>query len=223
MAKIEKVPTASYSSYYGCYIIAMAAFVFFGIIAWTLYSGFSQDRALDAITVNEPVTLAVAPPDAARQTALAGRLREFGEAAEAGRPAVLSMSIEEINQVIQMAPDSGYGSYREMVRVSRADPAAGCLIADICLPLKRLKFWEGRMRYLVGEGVFRVEVLDEVLDAKLINVRIPGKEPPEGFVKNLEVWPWMAPYRKQEKLGKVLRGIKKAEVTADGLTMSTTS
>lgn len=222
MATIEKVPTASYSSYYGCYIIAMAAFVFFGIIAWTLYSGFSQDKALDAITANDPVSLAVAGLDAERQTALLGRLREFGEAAESGRPAVLSMSIEEINQVIQMAPDSGYGSYRDMVRVRAADPAAGCLVADICLPLKRLKFWEGKMRYLVGEGVFRVEASEDGIDAKLVNVRIPGKEPPEGFVKNLEVWPWMAPYRKQEALGKMLRGIRKAEVTADGLTMSTT-
>lgn len=222
MPRVEKTPTSSFSSYYGCYIIAMAAFVFFGIIVWTIYSGVSQDKALDAITVNLPVEPSGPKLNAEEGKALAARLREFGEAARLGKPVSLSLAPAEMNAVIQMAPDSGYGSYKDMVRVRRADPAAGCLVADLCLPLKRLKFWEGKMRYLVGEGVFRIEAGDDGIDARLIDVRVPGRELPGGFVRNLEVWPWLPPYRKKEPLGSVLKNIKKVEVTANGLTMSTT-
>ena len=222
MAKIEKRPTGEFSSYYGCYIIVMAALLFLGMIGWTFWSLFAQNRALDLITQEEKTSLPASVLDAAHASSLRDRLAGFGECAKAGRPAELSLSVEEINHIICQAPDSGYGTYRDIVRVTGTEPGGNQLIARLCMPLKRLKFWEGRFRYLAGEGTFKIEIHEEGLDAKLVDVKVPGKAVPRGFVGNLEIWPWVAPYRKQEPLGTILKGIKKAIVTPEGLKLSTT-
>ncbi len=221
MAKVEKTPTAEFSSYYGCYIIALAAFVFFGIIAWSVYSLLVQDREIGKITVDAPAQLAGSPLSPDQITALRQRLAVFGEAAKSAKPATLDLTIDELNAVIQTAPDTGYGKYDQMVRIVKTDAAKNTLIASISLPLKRLKFWEGRMRYLVGEGVFLIETGSEGIDAKLVDVTVPGREVPAGFVGNLQVWTWIKPYRSQEPLGSMLKGVKKATVTASGLSLST--
>jgi hypothetical protein len=52
-------------------------------------------------------------------------------------------------------------------------------------------------------------------------VKVPHKVVAEGFITGMEIWPWVAPYRKIEPLGTVLKLIKKATVTADGVTLST--
>ena len=222
MAKIEKRPTSEFSSYYGCYIIAMAALMFMGMIGWTVWSLFAQDRALTLITQDQQVRLTDTPLSAEQEKALLDRLDAFGEASKSGRQAELNLTLDELNQIVRLAPDTGYGTYRDIVRFTRTDPAKNTLGGTLCMPLKKLKFWEGKFRYLVGEGVFKIEIHEEGVDAKLVDVSVPGKKVPEGFIGNLEVWPWVAPYRKQEPLGSVLKGIKKATVTADGLNLSTT-
>lgn len=222
MARIEKRPTAEFSSYYGCYIIAMAALMFAGMIGWAAWTFYSQDRAISLFTQDQKANLATSELDPGAESALRARLQAFGAAASAGQPAELTLTVNEMNEVICLAPDSGYGSYREIVRIVRTNPADNCLIADVSMPLKKAKFWEGKFRYLVGEGTFRIVIHEEGLDAKLIDVRVPGKTLPPGFIGNLEVWPWIAPYRKQEPIGSMLKGVKKATVTAEGLTLSTT-
>lgn len=221
MAKVEKTPTAEFSSYYGCYIIAMAAFVFFGIIAWSAYSLLAQDREIGKITVDAPAQLSSSPLSPDQITLLKQRLAAFGEAAKSAKPASLDLTIHELNAIIQIAPDTGYGKYDQMVRVAKTDPVKNTLIASISLPVKRLKFWEGKMRYLVGEGTFLIETGAEGIDAKLVDVTVPGKAVPAGFVGNLQVWTWIKPYRSQEPLGTMLKGVKKAAVTAIGLSLST--
>ena len=222
MANPEKDPTGEFSSYYGCYIIAMAALVFIGILAWSGWTLFSQDKAISLITQDQIVTLSADKISPETEKALRDRLAPFAEAAKNRAPATIDLTIADLNTLIQIAPDSGFGTYREMVRITRADPATGRLIADLCLPLKKLKFWEGKMRYLVAEGGFQIAIEADGIDAKLVSVQIPGKEVPEGFVNNLQVWPWIAPYRKQEPLGTLLKGIKSATLTPEGLRLSTT-
>jgi hypothetical protein len=221
MANKEKDPTGEFSSYYGCYIIAMAALVFIGIIAWSGWTLYSQDKAISLITQDEIVVLNAEKISPEVEKALQDRLATFAEAAKTGAPASLDLSIADLNTLIQIAPDSGFGSYREMVRIVESDPTTGRLIADLCLPLKKLKFWEGKMRYLVAKGEFQIATEAEGVDAKLVSVKVPGKEVPEGFVNNLQVWPWIAPYRKQEPLGTLLKAIHSATVTPEGLRLST--
>ena len=221
MAEPDPKSTGEFSSYYGCYIIGMAALVFVGIIAWSGWTLYSQDKAISLITQDSPVQFIQAPLPAEVDLALRERLRQFGQTAREGKAGSLELSVEELNAIIQMAPDSGFGTYREMVKITKLVSGSNQIEADLCLPLKKLKFWEGKMRYLVAAGTFQISIEADGVDLKLVGIGIPGKMVPEGFVNNLQVWPWVAPYRKQEPLGSILKSIRMAEVKENVLLLST--
>ncbi len=221
MASIQKIPTGDFSPFYGCAIMTMAAMTFGGIIAWSAYSLITQDKAIEVFTVNEPVKMAAINLPVETKAALEKRLTDFATGARAGQMVELKLNITELNALLTMAPDSGYGSYAELLRFEKTDPAKSTLSGQVSLPMNRLKFWEGRKRYLNGEAVFLIYVHEEGIDAKMVEVKVPGKTVAEGFVNGMEIWPWIGPYRKIEPLGTVLKLIKKVTVTADGVTLST--
>ena len=69
-------------------------------------------------------------------------------------------------------------------------------------------------------------IIDDIIkaegpDAKLTGLSVPGKEVPEGVVDNMQIWPWVAPYRKLDSLAPTLRAIQHIEVTPDGLLLRT--
>lgn len=223
MARIQKVPTAPFSPYYGCAIMLLAILTFGGILGWSYYSLITQDKVISTLTVDDPVELPrTTLPEPAR-AALEAKLDTFAQAASAGQPAELTLSIEELNALLLIAPDTGYGSYAGMLHFEGADPANSRLTARICLPMNRLKFWENKKRYLIGTAGFFIHVHQEGVDAKVMDVQVPGKEVPEGFIVGMEIWTWVAPYRKLEPLGTVLKAIRTARVTDTGLHLSTTA
>lgn len=57
MSNVQKVPTAGFSPYYGCAIMIMAVLIFGGILGWSAFSLFTQDKAIGLITQPEPVKL----------------------------------------------------------------------------------------------------------------------------------------------------------------------
>ncbi len=221
MARIQKVPTGEFSPFYGCAIMTMAALTFGGIIAWSAYSLITQDKAIAVFTVDEPAKMASIDLSAEVKAALEKRLNDFATAAKAGQATDLTLSIAELNALLMMAPDSGYGSYTELLRFEKADPTNNTLKGQVSLPMNRIKFWENKKRYLNGEITFLMYVHAEGIDAKVVDVKVPGKVVAEGFITGMEIWPWIAPYRKIEPLGTVLKLIKKVTVTADGVTLST--
>lgn len=223
MARIEKRPTAPFSPFYGCFIIVTAVVVFGGLVTWVVYSLLSQDRQISEFTVDEPAPLSavILAPDA--RAALDKKLAEFSAAAKSGQAATLSLTVPELNTLIVNAPDTGSGSYRDMIRIRATDPQRQALIADVCLPMNRAKFWEGKKRYLIGDAVFVVSVTEEGVDAKVIDVKVPGKDVPAGFIGVFASFGWVAPYRTTEPIGTVLKVVKKAAVTPEGVTLSTTA
>jgi hypothetical protein len=220
MARIQKVPTAPFSPFYGCTIMIIAILIFGGIVTWSVYSLLTQDKQIALFTQDDPVTLAPAKLADEQQAGLLQRLTAFGQAIQAGQAASLRLSLPELNALPELAPKTDYGSYAGMVLLEKTDPAKNTLSGKICLPLNRLKFWEGKKRYLIGDATFLAEVNTEGVDAKVVDVKVPGKEVPEGFVSGMEIWTLLAPYRKSEPLGAILKGIQKVEVTTDGLILS---
>ena len=223
MARFQKVPTAPFNPFYGCAIMVIAILIFGGIITWSVYSLLSQDKQISQFTQDDPVKLAPQELAPDQKTALQQRLTTFGGDIQAGKAASLKLSIQELNALPELAPTSDYGSYAGMVLLEKTDPAKNILIGRICLPLNRLKFWEGKKRYLVGEASFLAEVHADGVDAKVVDIKVPGKEVPTGFVGGMEVWTILAPYRKIEPLGSILKGIQKVEVIADGVVLSSAS
>lgn len=221
MARVEKIPTAPFSPYYGCLIMFMAAFVFGGIIAWSYYSLITQDKVISSLTVDDPVELPQSTLAGPARVALEEKLATFSQAATGGQPAEISLNLEELNALLVMAPDTGYGSYAGMMHFEGTDPTQSRLFARICLPMNRIKFWEDKKRYLIGSAGFFIHVHEEGVDAKVASVEVPGKEVPEGFIVGMEIWTWLAPYRKLEPIGSVLKSIRTARVTETGVTLST--
>jgi len=217
MARVEKVPVSGFSPFYGCFIMGMAALVFGGIIAWSAYSFFQQDKAIAAFASDEPQKFAPIDLTPEARTALEKKLADFNSS----QVAEISLSIAELNGLLEIAPDTGYGNYKEMIRFQRTDPAKNVVIAQVCLPMNRMKFWEDKKRYLIGEAAYEVMTHEAGPDAKVVDVKVPGKTVAEGFIAGIGTWTLLAPYQKLDTLGPALKRVKKATVTADGITLST--
>lgn len=217
MAKIQKVPTGEFHSGYGCIIMAAVIAVFGFIIWWSWYSLVTMDKEIGALTQDAPGILTpIAPmPD------LETKLADFAKAANAGKPASLKLSVAELNALLVLAPDSGNGSYKDMLRVKSLDAAKNLIIADASLPMNTAKFWENRKRYLIGEIDFKVEMTTVGPDAKVSAVRVPGKSVPEGMLQGMQMYGYLGPYQSHPTLGPVLKTIKQAKVEADGVVLST--
>jgi len=217
MARVEKVPTGTFSPFYGCAIMIMAAMVFGGIIAWSAYSLFQQDKAIAAFASEQAVKFPPIELSAEARTALEKKLADFN----AGLTAEITLSIAELNGILLIAPDTGYGSYTEMLRFERTEPEKNRLIARVSLPMNHIKFWEDKKRYLNGEAAYEVMVHEAGVDAKVMDVQVPGKTVAQGFIDGLGTWTLLAPYQKIEPSGAALKRVKKASVTAAGVTLST--
>jgi hypothetical protein len=197
-----------------------AILVFGGIIGWSAYTFFVQDKVIAGLTVDTPAPLpqATLPPET--MAALQKRLTDFAAAAKAGQPAELSLTLGELNAILPLAPDTGSGTFADKLHFIRTDPAANTLSAQASLPMNK-KFWEKGFRYLIGEVTFHIYV-DETTgpDAKVADVKIPGKEVEPGLIRDMGRWPWLGFYQ-SGPLGPVLKGIRHVQVTPTGVTLST--
>ena len=219
MSRVQKLPTASFSPYYGCVIMIAAILVFGGIIGWSAYTYFVQDSAIAAITVDAPAPLPSAELPPETMAALQKRLTDFAAAATTDRPAELALTLAELNALLPLAPDTGSGNYAGKLRLIRSNPVTGTLTAQTSLPMNK-KFWEKGFRYLVGEVTFHIYLHEEGPDAKVVDVQIPGKYVEPGLIQDMGRWPWLGLYQ-SGPLGAVLKGIRHVQVTAEGVLLST--
>jgi hypothetical protein len=118
-----------------------------------------------------------------------------------------------------MAPDAGGGTYADKLHFIGTDPATNRLTAQASLPLNK-KFWEKGKRYLNGEVTFQVYVSETGPDAKVYDVKVPGKTVEPGMVRDMGRWPWLGIYH-TGKLGEILATIRQVDVTLMGLELST--
>jgi len=220
MAAHTKQPTAPFNPFFGCAVLAIVVCTLAGIVLWSLYALRTQDNAIAKFTVEQPVTLnpvRLSEPDSA---ALVEEVIKFADAVRSGQPATLDLSIPELNTLLHIAPDTGYGKFTELIAFKAAQPEEQFLVADVCLPLNKMKFWEGQ-RYAAGEAEFKPDIVAEAgADMKLVSLTVPGKEVEPKFVEALGGWHWLTPYQKLEKFTPVFKAITKVEVTSGGITLT---
>ncbi|MBL9113853.1 MAG: hypothetical protein JNJ83_02525 [Verrucomicrobiaceae bacterium] len=213
MSNVTKQPTAPFNPFYGCAVILTIIMFVIGVITWAWYTLNTQDKAISKFAVDAPVKLAVQKVDASAAEGLKGRLKDFAD----GKAKRLELSVTELNTLVEMAPDTGYGKFTEMIAFKGADEAKQLLVADVCLPMNKVKFWEGQ-RYAVGVAEFRAEIIkDAGPDMKLANLRVPGKEVEPMFVEALGGWHWLTPYQKLPQFTDVFKVVNKVVITANGV------
>jgi hypothetical protein len=217
MAKIEKVPTAEFHSGYGCIIMTAVVAVVAFIVWWSWYSLVTMDKEIGLLTQSTSVVM----PQVAPQPGLEQRLADFAKAANAGQTVALTLTVAELNALLLLAPDGGNGTYKDMLRVKSLDAAKSLIVTDASLPMNTAKFWEDTKRYLVGEIDFAVEMTALGPDTKVSAVRIPGKTVPEGMLKGMQMYGYLAPYQTHPTIGPVLKAIKQVKIEANGLRLST--
>jgi hypothetical protein len=197
MARVEKVPTSDFNPFYGCFIMIMAVLVFGGIIGWSAWSLFSQDKAIALFAEDQPRKFEPVELKPEERAALVRRLEEFASSAKGGQKAQLRLSVEDLNRLLVLAPDSG--------RVS--------------LPMNHIKFWEDGKRYLNGEAGFLVFLHDKGVDVKVVDVKVPGKEVAAGFIDGMGLWTWLSPYQKMETIAQHLLLVKKVTLTPEAVVL----
>jgi hypothetical protein len=220
MTKLVKQPTAPFNPFYGCAIMFMVVAMGLGGLFWIYHVGKTMDEAIGQFTVDHPVKPVAVKPDAAGVAALKSRVDAFAAEAKAGNPATLALSIPELNALVELAPDTGYGNFADILAFQAATPG-GPLTAEVCLPMNKNPLVGGK-RYAIGQAMFQVEIVNETgPDLKLTALEVPGKEVLPEFVQLFSSYSLLAPYHKLETLAPVMKAIKAVKITDTGVELST--
>ena len=215
MTKIQKVPTGPFHPGYGCAILVIMALTFGGMAAWVLYSGYEQDRQISAFTVTEAPALENPQPSAQEKDALKARLTEFSKTVNGGQPAKFTFSLSELNILVTLCSEAGVADYRGVVRFTGMDSAAQVLKANVRWQMNNLPFTERKDRFLVGKADFKPDLDTKSLEVRIIKVDVPGKQVSEGFLHQLEQWPWLNLAKTRPEIANVLSSIASFQITPE--------
>ncbi|MFN0125736.1 MAG: hypothetical protein ACKV19_03505 [Verrucomicrobiales bacterium] len=161
----------------GCYILLIGLVLLVGAGIWAAYTLVKQAGELEAFTDLEPAPLVVVEPASARVAELQNRLKNFGDAALARRPAELRMKVQDLNDLLAGSPR--LVDLKTLIRVRQIGPDA-TFSADIRFPMNALP---GKRRYLNGEMDGRFGLHPEAgLFVSVLDVRVPGRVVPPGFI-----------------------------------------
>ena len=216
MSKVEKVPTGSFSPFYGCTILIIGVLTFGGMVSWVLYSGYKQNQEIGLFTVDNPEPLPAPEISPEQKTSLQTKLRSFSELALLDKPTSLTLSVAELNVLVTLTAEAEVADYRGIVLFTGIDPKSKELLAKLHWPMNKLSLKEDAKRYLVGDGTFIPFVDKGALELRIENVFVPGKPVSEGFLNNLRQWPWLNLAKTKTEIADVLGKIKTIDFTPDG-------
>ncbi len=218
MASVSKQPTGPFNPFAGCAILLILLFGIISAIGLVWISGTGQNEAIAKFTVDAPVKLVSQRVEAPLLDALKQRIGKFAEDVKAGREVKLSLSVPELNELIALAPEAA-GRFDEILAF-KAARAPDTLVADVCLPMNKLKFWEGK-RYAVGEAVFGVEIIEKRgPEMHMKALTVPGKEVSAEFTDRLAKFEWLTMYQSTPELAAILRCITGIAVSAGGVELA---
>jgi hypothetical protein len=212
---VQKVPTAPFHPGYGCAILVIMTLTFGGIVSWVFYSGYEQDRQISAFTVSEAPPLETPKPTTQQADDLKARLADFSATLNGGQSAKLTLSLADLNTLITLCADAGIADYRGVVRFNGMDSTAQVLKADIRWKMNNLPFTERKERYLVGKADFKPDLDTKSLEVRIIKVDVPGKQVSEGFLHQLEQWPWLNLAKTRPEIAAVLSGVTTFQITPE--------
>lgn len=214
--KLTKEPTSGSNPFYGCAILLIAITTFAFIILWSLYSGLKQSWEIDTFTETNAPPLAAIETGEPQKTAVRTKLTTFAEAAKAGKPVTLTLSLDELNTVLVLAGESGVADYRGMLRFTGIDAPAQKLKADIRWQMNNLPFAQAAERFLVAQATFKPVIENNALELHIEDLNVPGKTVSEGFLRHLRGWPWLNLAKLKPEVSAPLAKVTKFEFSTDG-------
>lgn len=199
----------------GCIIMIVAALLLGGSLAYSIYRGIEMNREIDKFTEPAGVSHPVDTPSPEQRQALREKLSAFSGDAVSGQPAELNLSAQDLNHLIASEPL--LRDFRGTTRV--ADIEEGLLIVDISQVMNSLL--PGRPRYLNATFHFKPQLEDGVLVLSLVDITVPGKEIPDGFVELYAQKNYFQFDNENESFGPALGKVRHVACGEHALTLST--
>lgn len=216
MSQAQKEPTGPFSPFYGCAILIIAICTFGGIIGWTLYSGYRQDKEIGQFTTDNAPPLPTPTLSEEQKSALLTKLDSFEDATANGKAVPLLLSVDELNTLIVLSGEKEVADYRGIALFTAIDPQAQLLIADLCWQINRLPGSDGPKRFLVGKSGFKPVIENGSLDLHMETLTVPGKQVSEGFFLHLKTIPWLNVAKLKPHVKAVLEKVTSIEFSPDG-------
>ena len=213
---VVKEPVSGSNPFYGCAILIIAACTFGGIIGYTLYSGYKQNKEIESFTEHDAPPLPVVALADTDRTELQGKLDSFTQVAKNKKPVTLTLSVEELNQLITLAGEKEVADYRGIIRFTGLDAKAGRILADIRWKMNNLPFSKAPDRFLVGSAVFVPKVGNGTFDLYIETVTVPNKTVSPGFVGQLQNIPWLNLAKLKPEFADVMKLVSAFKFTEDG-------
>ncbi len=190
----------------GCTIGIAIIVVFTLVLAWTAYTGYTQNREIDKFTQNIKGDLNVNYRDADTVFKLRARVREFSETVRNGQPATLELSPADLNDLV--GHEDRLMDMRELVSFHEID---GTIIKGrIIFPMQQLPFFGEKLRYLNADVDFRPELIKGQPMLRIIDVKpANGTEIPEGFLNSIsDNMNLLGPFRDDKQLKPIVKRLK---------------
>jgi hypothetical protein len=105
--------------------------------------------------------------------------------------------------------------YRGIIWFTGMDDKAQALKADIRWKMNNLPFTQRKDRYLVANVTFKPGLENTGLDMHIETVQVPGKTVSEGFIHQLQNWPWLNLVKLKPEFAELLKRVTSTQVMPD--------
>ena len=218
---VKSLEQKPHNPFAGCFLIVFTVLVFIGIVVFAIYSGFRQNKAIDAFASPEPLELTPISYTEAEKSALVSRLESFSTNVKSERSDELELTVEALNQLIFMF-DEGK-ELRDTFRIVSVSPAL--VEAVLTMKMNTLTLpWEEATgdRYLNIRLFGRTQLSDGELYLAVDECQAADstKQIPEEFVANFDPYRIMLAYKEHPKISPVMLALTGQKQGAGTVTLS---
>lgn len=201
------------SPFAGCILMIAVACSFLFILVFSFFSLLKQDSAIKEFTNNTSSPVPVSNPEARANdlAALDERLSNFFKTIiEDGKEAEIRLTADDLNLAI-----GGHHEFNELQETFYVDSFKdGKMIVSINEALNGAPL-SGTNYYLTGQLIGIPVISDEEVVFDVQEIKVPGKDVPDGFLGNYSPRRLMQRYKDHEKIGPMMRAIKEVKIEGD--------
>ncbi|MFK5924205.1 MAG: LmeA family phospholipid-binding protein [Verrucomicrobiota bacterium] len=199
----------------GCIIVIVTMLVFGGLAVLYIGVGYWMNSQLDAITAPTPVEISVAKPSQQQIDSAYHKLEQIKQASETQAMVRIAFTAEDINALI--ASEALLTDLRGKAFVEKIDSQG--IQTKVTQQLRSLPLRPDR--FLNATIAFVPVVLRDSLVFEIHDVRVPGKEVPQGFIEGYSKQDFFKLDAKNEQLKPILLQLRRAYLEDDHVIIET--
>ena len=203
----------------GCTLGIAFLIVFTLVIAWTVYTGYTQNREIDKFTQNTRGDLRVTYRDADTVFKVRAGVREFADTVRTGQPATIELSPADLNDLV--GHEDRLIDMRELVSFQKIDGTT--LKGRIAFPMQQLPFFGAGLRYLNADVDFRPELVEGQPMLRIIGITPDNStEIPEGFLNAIsDNMNLLGPFRDDKQIKPIVKRLRSISLTDEHVVIQT--